>query len=238
MAKAKSEGFQSRAAWKLIEMNHTYKLFKPGMTVVDLGFAPGSWTNVAVTATRPNGRVIGIDILPAPPPKGANTFQGNFLDHKVQEQMRHFLADHDRGRPVDFIEPHSYLEHERATDEALEAAGDGEKGKATVDVVISDMLQNVSGVGIRDHSKSMDLCVSALLFCIDVLKPNGDFVCKYYSGRFDKQLEAGLKVAFKKVITEKPESSRPESKEKYFVSRGLKPNLDKNAILRAMPDLI
>ncbi|KAF2101993.1 FtsJ-domain-containing protein [Rhizodiscina lignyota] len=96
---AKVQGLKSRAAFKLLEMNEKYKLFRPGITVVDLGYAPGSWSQVAVSRTQPRGRVIGIDIIPAQPPRGVSTIQGNFLDPGVQESVRTYVQDPDRGRP-------------------------------------------------------------------------------------------------------------------------------------------
>ncbi|KAI9828233.1 MAG: 2' O-ribose methyltransferase [Phylliscum demangeonii] len=96
---ARVQGLKSRAAFKLLEMNEKYKLLKKGQTVVDLGYAPGSWLQVAVDRTAPDGRVIGIDIIPAQPPKGASTIQGNFLAASVQAEVRKFLRDPDRGRP-------------------------------------------------------------------------------------------------------------------------------------------
>ncbi|KAF8477093.1 FtsJ-like methyltransferase-domain-containing protein [Kalaharituber pfeilii] len=234
---AKIEGLRSRASWKLIELNHAHKFFKSGMTVVDLGYAPGSWTDVAVTATQPNGRVVGIDILPAVPPPGASTFQGNFLDERVQLGLRRFLANDTRGRPRHFMGPHGYFEAERAheRDGGKHAAQD--VGKATVDVVLSDMLMNTSGITTKDQQGSMDLCVAALLFCVDVLKPGGDFLCKFYQGLYDNELETALKAAFTTVHREKPDSSRKESREQYFVGKKMKPNLDKNALLALMPSL-
>lgn len=95
---AKVAGLKSRAAFKLLEINEKYKLFRRGDTVVDLGFAPGSWSQVAVNRTSPGGRVVGIDIIPAQPPRGANALQGNFLSAEIREEVRKFVSDPDRGR--------------------------------------------------------------------------------------------------------------------------------------------
>ena len=133
-----------------------------------------------MACTHPGGRVIGIDILPAIPPRGASTFQGNFLDEKVQLSLRRYLSAEDRGRPRQFLGPHGYFEAERADDKEGEEhsknVGDLNVGKDTVDVVISDMcepwdlisghwvnsiktvhtrLMNVSGLRSRDHIHSM-----------------------------------------------------------------------------------
>ncbi|KAF7546155.1 hypothetical protein G7046_g9380 [Stylonectria norvegica] len=91
---AKVQGLKSRAAFKLLEMDAKYRLFKPGgQTVVDLGYAPGSWSQVAMERTRPHGRVIGIDLIPAQPPRGVATFQGDFLSPAVQAMVKTFIVD-------------------------------------------------------------------------------------------------------------------------------------------------
>lgn len=95
---AKVAGLKSRAAFKLLEINERYHLFRKGDTVVDLGFAPGSWSQVAVNRTSPGGRVVGIDIIPAQPPRGVNGLQGNFLSAEIREEVRKFVSDPDRGR--------------------------------------------------------------------------------------------------------------------------------------------
>lgn len=95
---AKVAGLKSRAAFKLLEMNAKHRLFRKGGTVVDLGFAPGSWSQVAVNKTSPGGRVVGIDIMPAQPPRGANALQGNFLSAEIRDEVRKFVSDRSRGR--------------------------------------------------------------------------------------------------------------------------------------------
>ena len=126
---AKLAGLKSRAAFKLLEINAAHKFFKPGDTVVDLGFAPGSWSQVAAARTAPNGRVIGIDVLPATPPKGVSTLQGDFLSEEIQAEVRRFVRDPLRGRPrvvgargVDDVDG---LEGEEG--DALIQTGEGEK---------------------------------------------------------------------------------------------------------------
>ncbi|KAJ4383333.1 2' O-ribose methyltransferase [Didymella sp. IMI 355093] len=96
---ARVQGLKSRAAFKLLELNEKHKLFKPGQTVVDLGFAPGSWSQVAVNRTAPDGRVIGIDVIPAQPPRGVSTIQGNFLSPEIQDDVRSYVRDPNLGRP-------------------------------------------------------------------------------------------------------------------------------------------
>ena len=95
---AKVAGLKSRAAFKLLEINEKHRLFKRGDTIVDLGYAPGSWSQVAINRTQPGGRVIGIDIIPSQPPRGVSTIQGDFLSEEVREEVRRFVQDPMRGR--------------------------------------------------------------------------------------------------------------------------------------------
>jgi len=95
---ARVQGLKSRAAFKLLQLNEKHKLFKPGQTVVDLGYAPGSWSQVAVNRTNPRGRVIGIDLIPAQPPRGVSTIQGDFLSPAIQEEVRAYVRDPELGR--------------------------------------------------------------------------------------------------------------------------------------------
>lgn len=117
---AKLAGLKSRAAFKLLEINEKYRLFRRGDTVVDLGYAPGSWSQVAVNRTQPGGRVVGIDLIPAQPPRGVSTLQGDFLSPEIREEVREFVLDPARGRMRD---RHSLTTGEGAFVEELEAEG-------------------------------------------------------------------------------------------------------------------
>ncbi|OSS44334.1 hypothetical protein B5807_11084 [Epicoccum nigrum] len=265
---ARVQGLKSRAAFKLLELNEKHKLFKPGQTVVDLGFAPGSWSQVAVNRTTPNGRVIGIDLIPAQPPRGVSTIQGNFLSPAVQDEVRAYVRDPHLGRvrqqtiseepdglteeQVDEME-RGYIDLERqahmegleikAADQLQEEAEikataklspkeqDLRKGRV-VDVVLSDMLMNTSGVPFRDHAGSMDLCMAALEFAFDTVKTGGHFLCKFYQGSEEKALETKLKRLFAKVSREKPESSRSASKEAYLVALRRKESPTREEVFR------
>ncbi|KAK4159321.1 FtsJ-like methyltransferase-domain-containing protein [Cladorrhinum sp. PSN259] len=283
---AKVAGLRSRAAYKLLELNAQYHLFRPsqsGQVVVDLGFAPGSWSQVAADRVGPTGTVVGIDILPAQPPRGVSTFQGNFLDPGVQKMLKEFLVEEkenkkrrreiidtdgeeeeggkgaeelgvnekgeeEGGGKADMVEVRkSYIDLEkdvvkgreekemqatkqqqqRQQQRKEEGGGEEEDEKRkmrekrsmrVVDVVLSDMMMNTSGLASRDHAGSMDLCRAALSFASDTLKTGGHFVCKFYQGSEDKDFEKLLKKMFAKVHREKPESSRSESKESFFVA--------------------
>ncbi|KAF3492047.1 21S rRNA (uridine(2791)-2'-O)-methyltransferase MRM2 [Arthroderma uncinatum] len=235
------QGLKSRAAFKLLQINDRYRLFKSGQTVVDLGYAPGSWSQVAADLTKPRGRIVGVDIIPAQPPRGVSTIQGNFLSPRVQQFVKDFVRDPDRGRPRSQLSPSKndeepapipnpdmegnggYIDLERSS--SANIAKEGEENKQTprkakvgsVDVVLSDMLMNTSGTKSRDHLGSMELCKAALNFASNVLKEGGHFVCKYYQGPEEKEFENELKRLFYRVYREKPESSRSESKEAYFI---------------------
>ncbi|KAJ9614084.1 2' O-ribose methyltransferase [Cladophialophora chaetospira] len=267
---AASSSFADRileAAFKLLQINDRYRLFRPGMTVVDLGFAPGSWSQVAIDLTKPRGRVLGVDLLPVQPPKGVSTIQGNFLSPDIQAEIKAFLRDPDRGRvrrpslfenPDEHVDQRSieedatgYVERESRETTLEDAEQDSEHEDKCVDVVLSDMwepwdpldglhkksisnpyyrLMNTSGNAFRDHVGSMDLCRSALHFSYDTLKIGGHFVCKFYQGAEDKAFEKALKTMFHKVHREKPESSRPQSKEAYFVGIKRLAKVDKEIV--------
>ncbi|GME40994.1 21S rRNA (uridine-2-o)-methyltransferase mrm2 [Neofusicoccum parvum] len=286
---AKVRGLKSRAAFKLLEMNQRYRLFKPGATVVDLGYAPGSWSQVAIDRTQPGGRVVGIDVIPAQPPRGVSTIQGNFLSEAVRAEVRAYVQDPERGRAVqrhvvwagegkeeDGVEEEGeegegytaeeleeqergYIDRERMAPLIARPDEDGQEGAGVaaaapaeegpglkrlnrraqdealgrvVDVVLSDMMMNTSGMAFRDHAGSMDLCLAALTFAFDTLRAGGHFVCKFYQGAEDKALEKKLRRMFEKVFREKPESSRSESKEAFFVALKRKPDPSREEIFR------
>lgn len=122
---ARLKGLKSRAAWKLIEMDDRYRLFRPNQCVVDLGFAPGSWTQVAVERTQPRGRVLGIDLLPAVPPKGASAIQGNFLDEGARGLVRGWVVE---------VEGRWRREREERRDEGQGGVGEGGGGGEGVEM--------------------------------------------------------------------------------------------------------
>ncbi|KAJ5102864.1 hypothetical protein N7532_003393 [Penicillium argentinense] len=261
------QGLKSRAAFKLLQVFHLkrlvsvpccslersaqiderYRIFKRGQTVVDLGYAPGSWSQVAVSRTQPSGRVLGVDIIPAQPPKGVSTIQGNFLAPEIQAYIQEFLRDPNRGRlrsPGAIDGPGMSAVETELPGKASDADPHTTASERTVDVVLSDMsapwhqttgfwkrslsnpynrMMNTSGNAFRDHAGSMDLCNAALDFSSNVLRTGGHFVCKFYQGVEDKDLENRLKSLFQKVQRLKPESSRSESKESFFIGLDRKP---------------
>ncbi|RPA79663.1 23S ribosomal RNA methyltransferase [Ascobolus immersus RN42] len=257
---AKSSEYKSRAAFKLVQINDSHKIFKRNQIVIDLGYAPGSWSQVAVDMTKPHGKVLGVDIIPVCPPKGVSTIQGNFLDAGVREEVREWIrrmvamgktkgrldeleaaAKEAEGDETRFhVDPDSpgYIDMERrmsqAEEELRKTPETPTKGKKVkeveekedltkdirhVDVILSDMMCNTSGIPFRDHAGSMDLCNAALRFALETLKPGGSFVCKFFSGAEDKFLQKRLSKVFEKVTIVKPDASRKESKEAFMVGK-------------------
>ncbi|CCK70853.1 21S rRNA (uridine2791-2'-O) methyltransferase KNAG_0F01850 [Huiozyma naganishii CBS 8797] len=254
---AKLRNLKSRASFKLMEIDDKYKLFKSDVpqSVLDLGFAPGSWSLVARQRTDPSSMILGVDILPCEPPRGVSSLQANILSSKTQDLIRLYFSKHfqvDRlfnthSIPID--KDHGYLpprlntiedtverEAEQDNEEYREIftaddhAHTGKIAKRPIDVILSDMLMNTSGVPLRDHLLSIDLCDAALVTAIDLLKPKGAFVCKLYRGKEDKSFEKRLRSVFDKVHIFKPASSRSESKEAYFVGLKKKAKVDKVAV--------
>ncbi len=189
--RSRAEGYRARSVYKLIELNDKEKLLKPGLTVVELGAAPGSWTQVVREkmvnkAGDVNGKIIAMDILPMDPIDGVTFLQGDFREQEVADKLAEIL--------------------------------DGEK----VDVVLSDMAPNLSGIPAADAARCLLLNELALEFCLDHLKPNGVFVTKVFQGSGFSQYVEALKKNFQKVLTRKPEASRDSSAEVYLVARNLK----------------
>ena len=185
---ARHEGYRSRAVYKLEELDQRDHLLKPGISIVDLGAAPGGWCQYIERKLGDRVRIVATDILPMDPVAGTNfTF---------------VLGD--------FREP--------AVLEAIEAA----VGAAKVDLVLSDMAPNISGVDAADQAGSAHLAELALEFARARLKPNGALVVKLFQGEgFDEFLK-NLRQAFTKVTLRKPKASRPRSREIYLVARGLR----------------
>lgn len=257
---AKVQGLRSRAAFKLMHLDDKYHLFRKGSSqkVLDLGYAPGAWSQVALDRTGPNGVILGVDILPCAPPRGVSAIQGNILSKKTHELIRLFFSKHFQLYQEDQLhKDNGYFQH--MLEQELEGLiPDGSKTglqidrskveRTPIDVIVSDMYEpwpqttgfwnnitnsaydrmaNTTGVAIKDHYMSMDLCDAALVTAIDLMKPGGSFVCKLYTGKEDKLLESRLKKVFENVHRFKPSASRNESKELYFIGLKKKHKVDK-----------
>ncbi|VEU23076.1 DEKNAAC103997 [Brettanomyces naardenensis] len=262
---AKHENLKSRAAFKLLQIDQKYKIFrspygKP-LNVVDLGAAPGAWNQVALERCPANSKILGVDILPYQPPRGVSSMQANILSKRTHEQIRDFYRLSNREHQLDSLKDveiktdagetiivkensmvqteHELLEEEDLSTSPLPVNGqDILTSHWPLDVVLSDMyvpiiqisgfgnsttnnpyyrMANTSGLAVRDHEMSMDLCDAALIVAIDLLKKGGSLVIKFFTGERDEYLEKRLKMVFHKVNRFKPDASRSESKECYFV---------------------
>ncbi|GCE99234.1 2' O-ribose methyltransferase [Zygosaccharomyces mellis] len=241
---AKVQGLRSRAAFKLMELDDKFHLFQGGkrrhQKVLDLGFAPGAWSQVAQRRVGPGGMLLGVDILPCEPPKGVHSIQSNILSRKTHELIRLYFSSYFQLYKSDNLhEHHGYFQHrlEEQLDRVRSSEAydkvfngglcSGKVDKFPIDTIISDMMANTSGISIRDHYQSIDLADAALVTAIDLLRPGGNFVCKLYTGKEDRLFEKRLRKVFQRVNRFKPAASRDESKELYFVGLGKKDSIDK-----------
>jgi 23S rRNA methylase len=188
---AQQKGYRARAAFKLIEILDTEKLLRPGQVVVDLGAAPGSWSQVvrerlAGPGGALDGRIVALDLLPMEPIPGVEFLQGDFREETVLQQLESLL--------------------------------DGQ----SVDLVISDMAPNLSGVGVADAARVQHVCELALKFACAHLRPEGALVVKAFHGSGFSQIVQAYKQRFQRVVERKPKASRDKSAETFLVARGLK----------------
>jgi 23S rRNA (uridine2552-2'-O)-methyltransferase len=184
--RASAEGLRSRAAYKLQQIAAKDRLFRPGMRVVDLGAAPGGWSQVAARAIAPGGRVVAVDLLEVPPIPGVTVVQGDFGDEAALHALERALG----GEPVD--------------------------------LVLSDMAPNLSGIASADQARMFALAELALDFAVKHLKPRGDFLVKVFHGAGYDEFVAQLRRHFVQVHTRKPEASRSRSGEVYLLGRRLR----------------
>lgn len=183
---AQKDGYRSRASYKLLELQERDRLLRPGMTVVDLGAAPGGWSQVASRVLGDKGRLIASDILSMDAIPDVTFIQGDFTEQKVFDEILRAIDGHP------------------------------------VDLVISDMAPNMSGVRSADQPKAMYLCELALDLASRVLRPGGDFLIKIFQGEgFDEYLRQ-VRDGFERVQMRKPESSRDRSREQYLLARGFR----------------
>ena len=187
--KAQAEGMRSRAAYKLEELLAKDRLLKPGMVVVDLGAAPGGWSQVVRRMLGDSGTVIALDILPMPPIAGVDFIHGDFRENDALSRLETLLA----GR--------------------------------LVDLVLSDMAPNMSGMDTVDQPRAMHLAELAREFADAHLKPTGAFLTKLFMGEdFDAYVQ-DLKRRYTRVVIRKPEASRKRSTEVYALAVGKKTRL-------------
>jgi 23S rRNA (uridine2552-2'-O)-methyltransferase len=192
VAQAKRDGFRSRAAYKLQEIDDKHRFLKRGLVVVDLGAAPGGWSQIAakrVGATegqgKNKGKVVAIDLLEMPEIPGVTFAQMDFLDDNAPDKLRAMI-------------------------------GSG------VDVVMSDMAANTTGHRKTDQLRILGLVEGAVAFASDVLNPGGTFVAKVFQSGADSELLAQLKRDFAVVKHVKPAASRQDSSERYVLATGFR----------------
>ena len=182
--RAKSEGYRSRAAYKLLEIAARDKLLRPGMVVVDLGAAPGGWSQVAQARVGAHGLVIALDVLAMAPLPGVRFLQGDFREDAMVDALEQALA----GRKVD--------------------------------LVLSDMSPNISGISMSDQARVMHLAELALEFAARHLKPGGNLLVKVFQGAGFQEFFRAMRSGFRDVVTRKPAASRGRSSELYLLGRG------------------
>ena len=195
VARAKREGFRSRAAFKLAEVDDRYKLLRPGARVVDLGAAPGGWSEIATRRVGAGGRVVALDILDMKAIPGVEFLQLDFLDPSAPQRLEALLGG--GGEPQ-------------------------RKNQAKADVVLSDMAANATGHRQTDHLRIMALAEAAADFARQVLAPGGAFLCKVLQGGTEAALLAELKRDFSSVKHVKPPASRTDSSELYLLAKGFR----------------
>lgn len=178
---AQKDGYRSRAAYKLIEIDKKYHIIKPGIKAVDLGAAPGGWSQVLSNKIGATGRVVAADLLEMPPIKNIDFIQGNFEEEKVLQDIQDKLKN------------------------------------LPVDLVISDMAPNISGIKMVDQQRAIYLNELALEFVKNNLKQNGFFLVKSFVGADFENFLSELKIHFKKVFKIKPDSSRSRSSEIFLL---------------------
>ena len=191
--RAQKEGYRASAAYKLIEIDDKDKLIKPGMTIVDLGSTPGSWSQVVVQRLKAkasleiSGKIIALDILDMQPIAGVEFIQGDFREDAVLKRLEEKL----NNKPVD--------------------------------LVIADMAPNISGISDVDQAGAMYLTELALDFSKVWLKPNGNFLVKVFIGSGFDDIVKVMRQQFEKVVTRKPKASRDRSSEVYLLGLRRKP---------------
>jgi 23S rRNA (uridine2552-2'-O)-methyltransferase len=186
--KAGAQGYRARSAFKLLEIVQREGLALIGQAVVDLGAAPGSWSQVLAQRVGGSGRVIALDLLEVAPIPGVTIIQGDFREDAVLRRLEETLD----GR--------------------------------NIDLVVSDMAPNITGVRATDQARSIHLCELALDFAKSHLNPRGAFVVKAFQGSGYPEFLAAMRRVFVTVASKKPGASRGESSEMYLLGRGVKPD--------------
>ena len=181
---SKVDGYRARSAYKLIEIDEKFKIFKGGLTVIDIGAAPGSWSQYADKVAK-NGKLISIDLKKMEPIGSSLQIQGDFTDEGTQEEIKKNI-------------------------------------NSKVDIVMSDMAVNTTGIKNIDSIQTGELCKEAMVFAKDLLNENGYFISKIFMGGTFNEIVAEGKKYFKEVKVFKPKSSRKDSKESFIICKKLR----------------
>ena len=181
---SKVDGYRARSAYKLIEIDDKFKIFKGGITVIDIGAAPGSWSQYAEKVTK-SGKLISIDLKKMEPIGNTVQIQGDFTEQIIQDEIKKHTT-------------------------------------TNVDVVMSDMAVNTTGIKNIDSIQTGELCKEAMNFSKDIISIDGYFISKIFMGATFNEIVAEGKKIFKEVKVFKPKSSRKDSKESFIVCRKLR----------------
>jgi|TARA_B110000196_G_C21027887_1_gene606095 23S rRNA (uridine2552-2'-O)-methyltransferase len=181
---SKVDGYRARSAYKLIEIDEKFKIFKGGISVIDVGAAPGSWSQYVSKAVK-SGRLISVDLKEMEPIGNTVQIQGDFTEPNIQEEIKKHISNN-------------------------------------VDVVISDMAVNTTGIKNIDSIQTGELCKEAMIFAKGILTDNGFFISKIFMGGTFNEIVAEGKKFFKEVKVFKPKSSRKNSKESFIICRKLR----------------
>lgn len=235
---SKLDNLRSRAGFKLAQLDDVYHVFHKSVPqrILDLGYAPGAWSQVARKRTHPDSIVLGVDILPCDPPFGVSSMQANILSKRTHQLIRQFFMEQ------------IFMNDSQVESMARNDSDTEQQPQFPVNIILSDMyepfpqlspslnnltnmpyyrMSNTSGLNFKDHLNSIDLCDAALITAVDLLEPAGSFICKQFSGAETNLFEKRMKKVFDRVEITKPSASRDESKEIYFIGKKKKKNVDK-----------
>ena len=181
---SKIDGYRARSAYKLIEIDEKFKIFKGGISVIDIGAAPGSWSQYATKVAK-SGRLISIDLKEMEPIGNTIQIHGDFTEQETQDEIKKHINN-------------------------------------KVDVVMSDMAVNTTGIKNIDSIQTGELCIEAMIFAKNILQANGFFISKIFMGGTFNEIVAEGKKYFKEVKVFKPKSSRKDSKESFIICSKLR----------------
>ena len=181
---SKIDGYRARSAYKLMEIDEKFSIFKGGLSVVDIGAAPGSWSQYAVKKIK-NGKLISIDLKKMEPIEKSIQIQGDFTEDSIKDEI---LKSSERK----------------------------------VNIVMSDMAVNTTGIKNIDAIQTGELCMEAMIFSKDILQQDGNFISKIFMGGSFNEIVAKGKEIFKEVKIFKPKSSRKDSKESFIICKKLR----------------